>query len=117
MSIFTHTYTITETGGNVEDTALVYEMPVGYGGVMELQVINLPKQSFCYITLWTTKVDSSEYNMEVIIWENYALFDAVAVIYDRFVLGSGEKVYCKVSKGKPNDKIVIQLRGFKERGA
>ena len=115
MSAMTSMTTITQTGGTTTDTALVYTTPSTYGGVVELQVINLPQQDATYITAWTTKsTTSTTFDEAGVIWKNYVLTPNTSLTYNKLVLSSGEKVYISVANGTASNKIIVQLKGFIE---
>lgn len=113
MSIITEYKTLTRTSA-ATDTELVYTIPNGYSGTFEFQVINASNQNYKTISAWTNKEDSTTFNEAGVIWKDYTIFDNTALVYDKLILSSGERVYVSFSGGDVGDIVAIQLKGFLE---
>lgn len=113
MSIITEYKTLTRTGADT-DTALVYTIPNGYSGTFEFQVINTSNQTYKTVSAWTNKEDSVVFNEAGVIWKDYTLFDNTALVYDKLILSSGERLYVSLTGGDTGEIIAMQLKGFLE---
>lgn len=113
MSIITEYKTLTRTGADT-DTALVYTIPNGYSGTFEFQVINTSNQTYKTVSAWTNKKNSVAFNEAGVIWKDYTLFDNTALVYDKLILSSGERLYVSLTGGDTGEIIAIQLKGFLE---
>lgn len=106
---------ITCTDTSTPYTELVYTAPVGRAVIVDIRIWAEPTNKLpISVSLWTNKVDSTDYYMPGMECYGYPLNSTDALRIDRFVLEGGDRVYISAVNNVAQDtapKITIQVRG------
>lgn len=106
---------ITCTNISTNYTELVYTAPVGRAVIVDIRIWAEPTNALPIgVSLWTNKVDSTDYYMPGMECYGYPLYPTDALRIDRFVLEGGDRVYVSAfinSEQSAAPKITIQVRG------
>ena len=102
--------------GAIETAKEVYVMPGGSAGTLELQIINPPdNDNVITINAWTEPITEAPptFNPAGVIWQDYILLPGKAVVYDKFIMGTGERL-CVSYSGTSGTTLIVQFKGFIE---
>ena len=105
---------ITCTDTSTPYTELVYTAPVGRAVIVDIRIWAEPTNKLPIgVSLWTNKVDSTDFYMPGMECYGYPLYATDALRVDRFVLEGEDRVYVSAySNLEVNAKITIQVRGI-----